>query len=263
MTRSLTRDGVSQLKRLLKSKQASPSKDGFSVKGSRDGLCQEQARMLIEAGAAVISRDGLLVPTKDARKILLQALGDIETENLSAPSPVDVKQGAVRQARPSSMHRNRDESPLGWLYSRKAADGRPMILSHQFEAGERLRRDFERGAMAKSITMDWTAVSCGRIRGGRGGEDLSDMAHRARERVRRALEAAGPDFAGLLLDVCCFLKGLAEVERERRWPPRSAKLVLKLALNSLARHYGLSEEGLGPDRAKLSTWLGKGAKPSL
>ena len=65
----------------------------------------------------------------------------------------------------------------------------------------------------------------------------------------------GPEFAGVLLDVCCFLKGLEDVERERRWPLRSAKVVLQLGLDRLARHYGFASEARGRARAPIRTWL--------
>jgi hypothetical protein len=73
--------------------------------------------------------------------------------------------------------------------------------------------------------------------------------------VRQALDTVGPEFSGLLLDVCCFLKGLEDVERERLWPPRSAKVVLQLGLDRLARHYGFGTEIRGQAHAAIRTWL--------
>lgn len=146
------------------------------------------------------------------------------------------------------------ESPLAWLARRKGRDGRPLIEPVQFQAGERLRADFTRAQMMPRVTSNWNAaVTSGRRAAGPAAFTETMIA--ARQRVRQALEAAGPEFSGLLLDVCCFLKGLEDIERERCWPPRAAKIVLQLALDRLARHYGYSAEIHGPTHASIRTWL--------
>jgi hypothetical protein len=147
------------------------------------------------------------------------------------------------------------ESPLAWLARRKGKDGKPMIEAHQLQAGERLRADFTRANLMPRVTSNWTRP----ITDGVGAADASEaMTHAVvdgRRRVARALDAVGQEFAGLLVDVCCFLKGLEDVERERAWPPRSAKVVLQLGLDRLARHYGLRAEARGRAALPIRTWL--------
>ena len=146
------------------------------------------------------------------------------------------------------------ESPLAWLARRRGRDGRPLIQSVQFEAGERLRGDFTRAQMTPRVTSSWDASLAHGRRGQAGAGTFTDVMVAAREQLRRALDAVGPEFSGLLLDVCCFLKGLEDIERERRWPPRSGKVVLQLGLDRLARHYGLADAARGPARAPIRTW---------
>ena len=150
------------------------------------------------------------------------------------------------------------ESPLAWLASRKGRDGRAMIEPMQLLAGERLRADFTRAQLMPRVTSNWSAAVADGRRGAGPGH-FTDMTIAARQRVRQALAAAGPEFSGLLIDVCCFLKSLAQIESERGWPARSAKVVLQLGLDRMARHYGLTRVARGKPGADVLTWLAEDA----
>lgn len=152
------------------------------------------------------------------------------------------------------------ESPLAWLARRRGRDGRPLIEPHQLQAGERLRADFTRAHLMPRTTSNWASpISSGRRSDG-GAGNFTETMIASRQRVRQALDAAGPEFSGLLVDVCCFLKGLEGIERERAWPTRSAKIVLQLALERLARHYGYAARATGREHAPVRTWLADGAE---
>jgi hypothetical protein len=159
---------------------------------------------------------------------------------------------------------NHDESPLAWLRHRKDASGRPMIDASEFAAGERLRSDYERGQLMPRVTANWSAAVAGGRRAGENGiADLTEAALGARRRVERALAALEPEMADLAVDFCCFLKGLEQIESERRWPARSGKVVLRLTLAALARHYGLSARARGPATATLRHWGAEGYRPEI
>lgn len=125
---------------------------------------------------------------------------------------------------------NLAESPLGWLRSRGLVDAR------QFEAGERLRADYERAALSPSVTMRWEA------RVGGGGGDALDPATAqiaAKRRFDAALDGAGRGLSDVLWRVICAGEGLPDAERGLGWPQRSGRVVLTIALDRLADHYGL------------------------
>lgn len=90
-------------------------------------------------------------------------------------------------ARPvRSVTINIAESPLGWLFARG------FVAQRQFDAGERLRFDWERGQLAPRVTMAWDSAPIARSRGGPAPEpDLSGAQIDARRRFAAAVAAAG------------------------------------------------------------------------
>lgn len=182
--------------------------------------------------------------------------------NMTGPPPLDDdrfrRAHQLRQtiATPDgTMEIDLAESPLRWLATRRDAAGHPFLSPSEVVAGERFRRDFTLAGLSPQLGAAWAAP----VSGGRAGEarDYADVVIAARQRLNRALDAVGPEFGSLLLDVCGFLKGLEEAERDRGWPARTAKIVLKLALAALARSYGLADAARGPDRSRgIRAWSG-------
>ncbi len=188
-----------------------------------------------------------------------------KTANKSAPR----NRGSATDTPKSEI--NDEESPLGWLARRKGRDGKPMVSATQYAAGERLRRDFSRANLNPKVTMDWSMVlsACtDRHRGaGPGVVVMSEAVASAREQVNHALAEVGPELSSILVDVCCHLKGLEVSEQQAGWPRRSGKVILLLALTSLARHYGLKEpdeEQSGHTKAcDVRHWGQDGYRPVL
>ncbi|MFC3579189.1 DUF6456 domain-containing protein [Sphingomonas hylomeconis] len=126
---------------------------------------------------------------------------------------------------------NLAESPLSWLRSRGLVDAR------QYEAGERLRGDYETAAIAPAVTMRWAP----RVGGSRGSAAL-DPTHAqiaAKRRFDAAIGAVGPGLSDVLWRVVCAGEGLPAAEKALGWPVRCGRVVLTLALDRLAGHYGL------------------------
>ena len=57
------------------------------------------------------------------------------------------------------------------------------------------------------------------------------------EEMKAALRELGPGMGDMCLRVCCFLEGIEMTERRLGWSARSGKIVLRLALMRLERHY--------------------------
>lgn len=130
------------------------------------------------------------------------------------------------------------ESPLLVLARRRDHDGTPFLTPGMVSAGERLREDFELAQMGPRVTQNWDGFMTAGIDLSRGGTGYRGGSESARDRVALALRDLGPGLGDIVLRVCCFLEGIEMTERRLGWSARSGKIVLRLALMRLERHYG-------------------------
>jgi hypothetical protein len=130
------------------------------------------------------------------------------------------------------------ESPLSVLSRRKDHDGEPFPSDDLVAAGERLREDFELVQLQPGIAQNWDRFLTGPGRGNPAGSGLPQPgANPAQDRVLAALQALGPGLSDVALRCCCFLEGLELAEKRLGWSARSGKIVLRIALQQLKRHY--------------------------
>ena len=144
--------------------------------------------------------------------------------------------------KPRTTRYNLAESPLATLARRRDKDGTPFLSSDLVTAGERLREDFEIAQMGPRVAQNWEKFLTGGSRG-TGAGDASDRSGNARDRVSLALRDLGPGLGDVVLRCCCFLEGMEAAEKRMGWSARSGKIVLRIALQRLKRHY---DEAYGP-----------------
>lgn len=136
------------------------------------------------------------------------------------------------------------ESPLAMLARRRDKDGRPFLDADLVQAGERFREDFELAQMGPRFARSWDQfMATGDRDGFVGDDDVADGPKAARERILSAMDDLGPGLGDIIMRCCCFLEGLEAAEKRMGWSARSGKVVLRIALQRLRRHY-LEKHGL-------------------
>jgi transposase-like protein len=130
------------------------------------------------------------------------------------------------------------DSPLTLLARRKDKEGNPFLSDDLVAVGERLREDFELSQIEPGTTQNWDLFLSGRGNGGFGGVEVGVTGPAAaRARMASALRDLGPGLGDVALRCCCYLEGLETAEKRMGWSARSGKIVLRIALQRLKRHY--------------------------
>ena len=242
-----------------------------------DGLVERDPAGLWRATGAAHAR---LARTRTGENAFLFQHLDIASADVARISPgMAEADGAMAKPTASASHGARrrrtrsggkvlidlSESPVARLARPGRRRGQAFLDPASVMAAERFRADFERAHLQPRLTTDWSAAAATTKHSTRTGDrlDLSNAVLAARFRVDRAVAAVGPEFGGVLVDVCGHVKGLETIERERRWPARSAKLVLKFALAALARHYGLAPAASGTGGKGIRRWATPDYRPSI
>jgi len=133
---------------------------------------------------------------------------------------------------------NASESPVSALGRKLDKDGKPYLSHDLVKVAERLREDFELAQMGPRVAQNWERFLTGGDRGAFGSDSgVADGPRAARDRVAEALRDLGPGLGDVALRVCCFLEGVEAAERRLGWAARSGKIVLRIALQRLKRHY--------------------------
>lgn len=180
--------------------------------------------------------------TRAGREALAHLLADVEEDGDSAgfaEAPAGFEHGGAGSA-PRAIGRKRyglSETPLLGLARRKDRNGDPFLPDDLVRVGERLREDFELAQIGPRVAQDWDNFLTGAVEIGTAAGGPPEAGSAARQRVSGALRDLGPGLADVALRCCCYIEGLERIEKRMGWSARSGKIVPRIALQRLKRHY--------------------------
>lgn len=153
----------------------------------------------------------------------------------------------IDDAGPRRLRYNVAESPVAVLARRRDKEGRAFLEPELAQAADRLREDFELAQMGPKVAQNWDRFLTGGDRGSfRPDQGKAEGPADARARVAAALRDLGPGLGDMVLRCCCYLEGLEVAEKRMGWSARSGKIVLRIALQRLRRHYDETYGRSGP-----------------
>ncbi len=141
------------------------------------------------------------------------------------------------------------ESPVAVLARRREKDGEPFLSPDLVAAAERIHEDFELAQTGPRVAQNWDRFLTAGIDRGLGegwGPGPGGSGAAARDRVAAALRELGPGLGDVVLRVCCLHEGVEATEKRLGWSARSGKIVLRIALIRLKRHYDETYGGARP-----------------
>lgn len=221
-------------------------KPGYGVFAGGD----RRRRPLAHVGEAEVSRalsDGALAEVEGGYALTDAGRARVRREGAGAAG-FAVQHGAVERRfvmEPEGERAvfARTGGPLDRYLS--SQNGKPALLEKiHGAAAAMLVRDYQRSALGSRVTQDWSGVPGAKTRAAPKDRAEAPVTRLdAQERFLAALDAVGPGFDRLLMNVLIRETGMTSAERELGWPERTGAPALKLALERLAIHYRLKKRG--------------------
>ncbi|MHA6347051.1 DUF6456 domain-containing protein [Roseivivax sp. CAU 1761] len=255
---TLAREGGAVLRRLCEAGAAlAVAQDMEKAVVVRELACGETARTAVVDAAlaqalALQSWIACDAPGRVSRyRITAKGRAALDRLRRDAPAPGMAEAAAMfrpaaaepegpEALRPRPPH---GETPLQTLARRREKSGKPFLTRALVVAGERLCDDYDLSRLDDAAPPDWSAV----LRGDAPMPELAVAAgfgpEAAKVRLARALTDLGPGLGDMALRCCCLHEGLEATEKRLGWSARSGKIVLRIALQRLRRHY----EQQGPE----------------
>jgi transposase-like protein len=140
------------------------------------------------------------------------------------------------------------EAPLRVLARRKRSDGAAFLTPEMVRAAERFRESHEIARAGGVLGDDAQALLAGRVHVPAPDPDgtgaVRPRQHAALDSLLNALRTLGPDLGEVAILACCNETGMEDIESRLEFPARSGKIVLRIALATLVRHYArVGDEG--------------------
>lgn len=129
------------------------------------------------------------------------------------------------------------ESPVIVLSRRRDKDGDAFLAAELVSAAERLREDYELAQIGGVKARNWERFLQSGASEPVSGDVNGFGPEAAKARVAAALAELGPGLADAALRCCCYLEGMEQAEKQLGWSARSGKIVLRIALQRLKKHY--------------------------
>lgn len=189
----------------------------------------------LEKAAVVKQEDPDIAPTTLARFppkdiLAIQAQGYLTRKTIGKLSVFTLSDaGFDALGQKPSVERAKVEPPLTILARRRDGAGHAFLDRELVTAGYHLLEDFRISEFPASVTHYEDILDHPRP---------TDRAKRAAvDRVVLALQDLGPGLGDIALRCCCLEQGIEKAEKELGWSARSGKIVLRIALQRLKRHY--------------------------